>query len=321
MNDDPRPHELDEREALAASAVVDGTETADERALVDASPQLEAWIESYHHILAELDDVPVPTAARASALAAALAVFDELHAVDTPAAAAAPAAADAVATPTAAVVSLADRARRRWNPRIVLGAAAAVVAVLAIGGVIIDRGRSNDDTLSSADTASPLGETSRKTDASSAPQLNQTQMAPVESAAPAMTISAIPAGGADVGTATPTMDAASADTAAPTATDAPADTTAGAAPSTFASTVTERVLDQQELLAYAARVIATGGSPAATTPAPAPARACPTDGAEVLGDVLYGPDAVPARVVRDLTTGAIRAESLDTCQVLTSVTP
>ena len=140
-----------------------------------------------------------------------------------------------------------------------------------------------------------------------------------------MTISAIPAGGADVGTATPTMETASADTAAPAATEAPADTTAGASPSTFASSVTERVLDQQELLAYAARVTSSGGSPGASTPstvfAPVPASACPTDGAAILGDVLYGPDAVPARVVRDLTTGAIRAEALDTCQVLTSVTP
>jgi hypothetical protein len=72
MNDDP------DLELEAVSAAVDDLATAEERALVESSPALQADVTTFAGIRARVADVSVPPAARESALAAALAAFDQL---------------------------------------------------------------------------------------------------------------------------------------------------------------------------------------------------------------------------------------------------
>ena len=119
MNDDVQPSDTPSDELVAVSAILDGTATADERALVEASPELGGLVDELRTHRQAIVEVEVPDAVRESAIAAALAAFDELHV------AAAPLAAAAVAP--ANVVSL-DRRRRMY--RRVTGAAAAVIVVV-----------------------------------------------------------------------------------------------------------------------------------------------------------------------------------------------
>ena len=81
MNDEP------DLELEAVSAAADDLATADERALVDSSPALQAEVESIVALSDTVADVVVPAAVREGAIAAALAAFDDLTA--PPAAAAA----------------------------------------------------------------------------------------------------------------------------------------------------------------------------------------------------------------------------------------
>ncbi|MDP2292249.1 MAG: hypothetical protein Q8M22_13750 [Actinomycetota bacterium] len=129
MNDDELSpsHEL-------ASGYLDGQLDADERAQVEASPELVELVESFRLVRAQLAEVPpAPATARDAALAAALAEFDQRG---LPPRAAAP------------VVSLASR--RRW-PAALMSAAAAVV-LLGVAGIAVF-GPSGDDEMSSADTS------------------------------------------------------------------------------------------------------------------------------------------------------------------------
>ena len=137
MNDDDPDLELE-----AASAAVDGLATADERALVESSPALQADVAAFARVRARLVDVSVPSAARESALTAALAAFDDLASAPL-------VAASAPAGASAEIVPLASRRRRR--SRILAGAAAAV-AVLAVGAVAIGNRDGDDDSEVSAST-------------------------------------------------------------------------------------------------------------------------------------------------------------------------
>lgn len=175
MNDDPRLPELDDQLLDAVSAVVDGAADADERALVAASPEAQRWVDHLTDLrdeVASLTAITPPAHVRESALAAALAVFDELATPATVSSTAvspeaAPEHAGATATVAAAVtgaghqvVSLLERRRRRY--RMVLGAAAAV-AVLAVGGVVVrNAGRGSDDDAASTATEAVTGDAAAK---------------------------------------------------------------------------------------------------------------------------------------------------------------
>ena len=111
-----------------------------------ADPDVVAAIDSFTRVRAALGEVaPVDPSTKNTAISAALAEFDALHATSTPA------AVPASAT-TATVVSLQSRRHRVY--RIVSGAAAAaIVGVVAIAALNSSSG-SNDDSSSSA-TAAP----------------------------------------------------------------------------------------------------------------------------------------------------------------------
>lgn len=130
-----------------ASAYVDGQATAQERAQVEASPELLALVQTYRTMRTSLQAVPPPSAAvRDAALTAALATFDSLGDVedDSPVAATAPLAP--VAPPRPNVVSL-DR-RRRWNHVLTAAAAVAIVGVAGVALAGMFSG-SSDDSASS----------------------------------------------------------------------------------------------------------------------------------------------------------------------------
>jgi hypothetical protein len=130
-------HDLPDDTELA-SAYLDGEVTAAERARVEGDPALLAEVERLRRVRAAVADVPPATAtARESAIAAALAAFDEAHA----------GLAAAAAAPTAPpnVVPL---ARRRHVRRLQVMTAAAAAAVMVIGGFVIANRGGGDDTAS-----------------------------------------------------------------------------------------------------------------------------------------------------------------------------
>ncbi len=115
-----------------ASAFLDGDVTADERARVEAAPELMALVASMRNVATLIATAPAPTAAvRESALAAAMSEFDGAQHNDT------------LTNGRGNVVAL---AARRW-PKTVLATAAAVV-VLGIVGISVSR--SGDDSNGTA---------------------------------------------------------------------------------------------------------------------------------------------------------------------------
>ena len=217
-----------------ASAALDNEVTADERATVEASPGLRAERDVYADVQAQLRDVDVPGAARDSALAAALAVFDT---PETP----------------ANVVSLTTRRDRRDRMRGWLTgvAAAAVIGVVGVA-VVNSGGQDNEDsasletrnpsiaTIAAAESASDSAEKSPANDSSVGGAADTTIVAfeSAETAGPdapaAVPIDSRPVfdapeqiadfygAGAD-GDASPSTAAAAETSAAPPASDAPAD--------------------------------------------------------------------------------------------------
>jgi hypothetical protein len=127
---DPAP------DLLAASACFDGTADADERALVDASPELRRMVAGFAQVKTALNDLPpVPANELDDAIAAALAEFDVLGAV--PAAAAASPRVVPMARPT------------RWSRVLTVAAAAVVLGVVGVA-VVKGIGGSNDSKSSTA---------------------------------------------------------------------------------------------------------------------------------------------------------------------------
>jgi len=126
------------------TAYVDGEANLEERALVEADAELVAEVERQRAIRAELHDVePSSAASRESAIAAALAVFDDEIASTARAATSAVPSAPDVTAPTN-IVPFDQRRRMRWMQG--LGAAAAVAAVVVAGGVIATRGGDDGST-------------------------------------------------------------------------------------------------------------------------------------------------------------------------------
>lgn len=138
MNDDTSMNspDLDPLHELA-SAHLDGATSADERAQVQASPELTALVDSFAALRTELADVPpVAATVRDAGIAAALAHFDELRADG--------AGATAVAASASAPVVQLD-ARRRW-PTWVMSAAAGLALLGAVGIGVLGSGGSDSES-------------------------------------------------------------------------------------------------------------------------------------------------------------------------------
>lgn len=287
----------DAPDALAASAVVDGTATDAERVHVAGSTTAADLLGQFSADRAALTaEVTIDPAARASALAAAMSVFDELHR-------SAPDAAAAItgSVPVTAKVLTFERRKRQY--RLVAGLAAAVVGVLGVAAIATNMSGSDSELSSSAaeatiaasgkvaadPAASPLAATADTESPSAASdQMTAAEAAPAASQAPAMTEAA-----AD--TESPAETEAPADTEAPAATEAPA--SGGAEPMAAVDT-------PEALRAWASTRLAP--AEVDTT--------CVVQGAELLGQVTsLGADAI---VVRDPATGVISSLDALTCAVL-----
>ena len=143
---------------LLASAYLDGDVTADERARVEADPELIAEVERLRYVKVLLADTePSPISVRESLLANALDAWDRVPSAERTGASrdatprtlrrgVDPATAAAAASITAPT-SLADRRRAATNRRL-LGAAAAIVLVLAGGIVLQTVSFGSDDSTS-----------------------------------------------------------------------------------------------------------------------------------------------------------------------------
>ena len=240
-------------------------------------------------VRAAMRDVAVPAEAREMAISAALAAFDELHG-EMPVAAAAAAAVAAPDRP-ADVVSLQTRMGSRWTRWV--GSAAAAVAVLAVGGVVINgMGGSSNDQVSIEPTAAV--ESAFSTDAAKMAEATAgaTEMAPVP------------------GTAAPLEGTNTSPTIGSIGSGAEADTTTPQV--VVAMAPTEEVASTDELTEYATRTAA------APPMANLPDSACSRTGSEIIGVVTF--QGVTAIVVRN-ADGSYSAIGADTCAVLATVTP
>jgi hypothetical protein len=327
MNDD-RDLELE-----AASAAVDGLATSEERALVEASPSLQADVERFTAVRDSITDVAVPAAARESAVAAALAAFDAL---------AAESAATPAVTPAANVVPLASRRRRQY--RALVGAAAAV-AVIGIGAVALNSGATDEESsavtiaaesvVDGADSvvdAAPLesasgaGQTERAEESTAA---EKTEGAPTaedaadadaeagdaasaEPPAASATTPLVILSPAEVTPAIRTAEEllAYADSAGAVVEDAPADTEADTE-ATNAAAADTQATDTQATETSAG----VPGAPATTVATVLdPVTACTAPDSEYVGTVVY--QGTPAFVVRIIDTDEVRALSTLDCTLL-----
>lgn len=238
-------------------------------------------------VRAAMRDVAVPVEAREMAISAALAAFDELHGEVPIAAAAAAAAPDRPAD----VVSLQTRMGSRWTRWV--GSAAAAVAVLAVGGVVINGlGGSSNDQVSIEPTAAVESAFSTDTAKMAEATAGATEMAPVPG-------TAVPLEGTNTSPTIGSIDSgAEADTTTPQV--------------VVAMAPTEEVASTDELAEYATRTAA------APPMANLPDSACSPTGSEIIGVVTF--QGVTAIVVRNADS-SYSAIGADTCTVLATVTP
>ncbi len=314
MNDDTPFLDAD-----LVSAYLDNEATAEERARVEASPELIAQVAELTLLRTNLRAVaPAPAGVRETAMAAAMAAFGTADIVaDTAADAAAGSgmtdSQPSVAPAVASVISLAARRQRMY--RVVTGVAAA--SVLAIGGLAVLNNRSGND-LESAAFETTISAAKAQT------------AAPAETTAAAAEAEAVVAGGA------PAETAAAADTAAPAestpAVEMVAEPDIAATPSNDLPVIATTA----DLAAYVAIATADDGirTTSGTDPsAPADVAADPFGAADtcpslsprldtstdrVLGLVLFAGEQ--SFVVRR-GDGSVQVVSAFTCAVLTQLPP
>lgn len=291
---------------LLASAALDNEVDADDRARVEASPELRQEMEQYRTIAAEMRSVEVLASSRESAVAAALAVFDEL-ANDRPV------VATGAVTPPASLASMRARRRQLWLGRIGSGLAAA--AVVAVVGIAALRSGSGEDKKSA------------------------TTVAVVDQASGAVPASAAKSQSADASLSTPSAQApnVAGSSSAATATTAAAAETVPVDPWVGAPSFT----NPEELLAYAgarpgpsstaaataaSTAVPAGGGVADTTagttagtatPAPVTLAACAAPAGGSLVPVFYGGQR--AYLERDDAAGLLRVLNPDNCAEIFSV--
>lgn len=135
----PLPEPSGDEADLLASLYLDDEATLEERARVEADPDLMARVEGFRTIAGLTADVPVPDGLADIHIAAALDVFDAMGPVAAPS--------------TVSVASLADRRARRSRLPAWLGAAA--VSALVVGGLgfVATRGSGDDDEAASSPTS------------------------------------------------------------------------------------------------------------------------------------------------------------------------
>ncbi len=309
MNDDVLPPDTPGDQLEAVNAVLDGLATDDQRALVHGSTHLSRLLDEFQENRRAVAQVQVSDQARELHIAAALAVFDDVHLAGAAhGASGSNVGAVAAGAPTN-VVSLAPR-RRMY--RTLLGAAAALV--LVVGGVAALSSQDGSDQNTAATAAQA--------------KVGDDEAATLD--APATELAATAAGAADTA-ATQSAEASTAlsqDAAAPVATntadsaaaqtDAPAETTA-APRSTIGSIDSgaeplQPIADDQQLAAYAAAPPAADDAQAVAPCGPANNDNTNLDN---LGNVSY--QSTPAVVIRDRTTGQVDVYALDDCRLLTTL--
>ena len=286
MNDDALDPTTPSPELEAVAAVLDGTATPAERALVEASPELQSLLADLtadRAAIADLADIEITTEVREWSIAAALSAYDQMLAAPVAAAAAAP----APAAPAGATVVRFERRRKAY--RAVMGAAAAVVVV--VGVALIGSGGSDDDQ-----TVTPMAATAKS-----------------QASAPDPALAATSADGGM--TAEPTADATaeSAGTAVPNV--ATESTSPGSPAYTIGvdgATVGTDLQAPQDLVDFA-----MGRS--AMVPVEGEAFPCVADGAEAIGTATY--QGIDAMIARDPATGRITAFDLTTCAPLAQAGP
>lgn len=284
MNDDALDPTTPSPELEAVAAVLDGTATPAERALVEASPELQALLADLtadRAAIADLADIEITTEVREWSIAAALGAYDEMLAAPV-------AAAVAATTPAGATVVRFER--RRTAYRAVMGAAAAIVLVL-VGVAVIGSGGSDDDQ-----TVTPMAATAKSQ--ASAPD------------------SALAATAAEGGMAAEPVADATTEAAGSAVPNAATDSTSPASPAytigAGGATVGSDLQSPQDLVDFA-----MGRS--AMVPVEGEAFPCVADGAEAIGTATYqGADAM---IVRDPATGQITAFDLTTCAPLAQAGP
>lgn len=141
MSDETLSPDPEHDGALLAAAYLDGHASPEERARVEASPQLMAMVESFRRVRDGLADVPpAPLAARERGIAAALAEFDRLG--TAPVAPVAPAASNVVRMRS-----------RRWSKVLTAAAGIAVVGVIGVAALGSFGGSDSDSSSSGGDAA------------------------------------------------------------------------------------------------------------------------------------------------------------------------
>lgn len=138
MSDETLSPDPEHDGALLAAAYLDGHATPEERAIVEASPQLMATVATFRRIRDGLADVPpAPVGPRERGIAAALAEFDRTAQVAAAAAPVAPAASNVTVMRS-----------RRWSK--VLAAAAGLAIVGVVGVAALGSFGSSDSDMSSS---------------------------------------------------------------------------------------------------------------------------------------------------------------------------
>lgn len=293
-------------DADLVSAYLDNEVTAEERARVDASPELLARVSELTRLRASLRSVePAPASVRESAFAAAMAAFGTADTDGN---------ADTNTTsPVAPVVSLAARRQRMY--RVVTGVAAA--SVLAVGGLAaLNNVGTGDDRSESAafETFAPTAkaQTAAPAETTAPAEVMVAGGAPAESAAPAETTAAAESA--------PAVEmAAEADTAAVPFSDLPVlanDVELAAYVAATSGDDIIRTADSQPGQPGPADVVADPFGAADVCPSLSPRIDISND--RVLGLVLYADEQ--AFVVRR-GDRSVQVVSAFTCAVLTQLPP
>ena len=131
---------------LLASLYLDGEATADERARVEADPELLARVRAFETVAEDLSSVTPPTDLGRAQIAAALDLFDQQQA--TP-----PLAAVAEPEIPAAVTSLADRRKARQSRGFPTWLGVAAAGALVVGGLGFASTLGGDTDTSTSDVA------------------------------------------------------------------------------------------------------------------------------------------------------------------------
>ena len=284
MNDDATDPSTPSPELEAVAAVLDGTATPVEQALVDASPVLQALLDDLaadKAAIADVSDIEITTEVREWSIAAALGAYDQMLAGATSTVAA------AAAAPADATVLRFERRRRTYQT--LMGAAAAVAVVFVGVAVVGGLGGSDNESPEAPMAVSAKADNTEPTAARAATSAESGVINEADANAVADT----------------TMGAES--VAASDTTAAPAYTIG-----VSGATVGSDLQTPQDLIDFATGKAAMDVGEGAGLP-------CVAEGAEAIGTVSY--QGVDAIVSRDPATGQLTASDLATCAALAQAGP